>query len=50
MMLAECLKLEDFQINLLAIGQYFKGEIDEVRVFNTLLTDDQIQQDGLSGD
>ena len=25
-------------------NQYFKGNIDEVRVFNTLLTDDQIQQ------
>jgi hypothetical protein len=25
-------------------GQYFKGDIDEVRVFKTLLTDNQIQQ------
>ncbi len=25
-------------------NQYFKGEIDEVRVFKTVLTDDQIQQ------
>jgi hypothetical protein len=30
--------------NELTDGQYFKGDIDEVRVFNTLLTDDQIQQ------
>jgi hypothetical protein len=30
--------------NKLSNGQYFKGAIDEVRVFNTLLTDDQIQK------
>ncbi|NCP06189.1 MAG: T9SS type A sorting domain-containing protein [Flavobacteriales bacterium] len=39
---------ELFQIgrfsNELTDGQYFKGDMDEVRVFNTLLTDEQIQQ------
>lgn len=30
--------------NKLTDGQYFKGNIDEVRVFNVSLTDDQIQQ------
>ena len=39
---------ETFEIgrfsNELTDGQYFKGDIDEVRVFDTLLTDEQIQQ------
>lgn len=30
--------------NELTHGQYFKGDIDEVRVFNALLTEDQIQR------
>ncbi|MEN3323424.1 LamG-like jellyroll fold domain-containing protein [Mariniflexile soesokkakense] len=30
--------------NKLTNGQYFKGDIDEVRVFNTALTDSQLQQ------
>ncbi|GAA4803733.1 LamG-like jellyroll fold domain-containing protein [Litoribaculum gwangyangense] len=30
--------------NELLDNQYFKGDIDEVRVFNMILTDDQIQQ------
>ncbi|MFD0990733.1 LamG-like jellyroll fold domain-containing protein [Mariniflexile jejuense] len=30
--------------NKLTHGQYFKGDIDEVRVFNSLLTKDQIQR------